>query len=50
MFSKDSCHFVCELGLMLSSSMFEMGFTGHVVWLGDWNFVGFLLGEAMNLS
>ena len=27
MFPKDSCTFVCELCLMLSGTMFEMGFT-----------------------
>ena len=29
MFSKDSGHFVSELGLMLSGTMFEMGFTAY---------------------
>ena len=47
MFSKDSCNSDCKLCLMLSGTMFEMGFT---VWLGDKHFVEFLLGEAMNLS
>ena len=53
MFSKDSSHFVCELRLMLSGTCLKWVSQlsiDHVVWLGDYHFVGFLLGEAMSLS
>ena len=51
MFSKDSCHFVCELCLMLSGTKWVSQLSiDDVAWIGDKYFVMFLLGEDMNLS
>ena len=52
MFSKDSCQFVCELGLMLSGTMFEMGFTAYIMLYGlvTSTLFGVLLREGMNMS
>ena len=52
MFSKDSYNFVCELlwSVALCLKWVSQLSIDHVVWVGDKYFVGFLLGEAMNLS